>query len=316
MMKGSEMRKNINITDEQMHRFLEHFYRYFKTGYAFEEFLKKYLERIGLDEVLVTQRSNDGGIDLEAVRYGVGGLDEADSVKYYVQAKRNKPGSVIPIEKVRALRGVMPSGSKGIFITTAAFSKKTKEFVGEDLTRPIILIDGEKLINSCIEMEIGFVYTPEFSESAMDEFNKPDDNIRESRENPVEEEESNVNADNAIGINADDKRNTNTDSGSNINAAGFIVNKDITANDIRARILRLPRAILEKLPADQKTVDITIDGIGKKRFSLDSSRCYVSGGVTEIYRMNGLIDKDGTYNPRTAVWRYRDGGDIWVHIKD
>lgn len=33
-----------------------------------------YLEKIGLDEVVVTQRSSDGGIDLEAVRYGVGGL--------------------------------------------------------------------------------------------------------------------------------------------------------------------------------------------------------------------------------------------------
>lgn len=36
--------------------------------------MKVYLEKIGLDEVVVTQRSSDGGIDLEAVRYGVGGL--------------------------------------------------------------------------------------------------------------------------------------------------------------------------------------------------------------------------------------------------
>lgn len=56
--------------------------------------------------MLVTQRSSDGGIDLEAIRYGVGGLAGADSVEYYVQAKRNKPGTTIPIEKVRALRGV------------------------------------------------------------------------------------------------------------------------------------------------------------------------------------------------------------------
>lgn len=74
-----------------------------------------YLEKIGLDEVVVTQRSSDGGIDLEAVRYSVGGFAGADAVDYFVQAKRNKLGTTIPIEKVRALRGVMPSGSKGIF---------------------------------------------------------------------------------------------------------------------------------------------------------------------------------------------------------
>lgn len=39
-----------------------------------------YFEKIGLDEVIVTQRSSDGGIDLEAVRYGVGGFDGADAV--------------------------------------------------------------------------------------------------------------------------------------------------------------------------------------------------------------------------------------------
>ena len=68
------MRKNIEISNEKINEFLEQFYGYFESGYAFEEFLKVYLEKIGLDEVVVTQRSSDGGIDLEAVRYGVGGL--------------------------------------------------------------------------------------------------------------------------------------------------------------------------------------------------------------------------------------------------
>lgn len=131
------MRKNIEISDEKINEFLEQFYSYFESGYAFEEFLKVYLEKIGLDEVVVTQRSSDGGIDLEAVRYGVGGFAGADAVDYFVQAKRNKPGTTIPIEKVRALRGVMPSGSKGIFITTASYSKKTEEFVDADPSRPI-----------------------------------------------------------------------------------------------------------------------------------------------------------------------------------
>ena len=63
------MRKNIEISEDEIKEFLEQFYGYFENGYAFEEFLKVYLEKIGLDEVIVTQRSSDGGIDLEAIRY-------------------------------------------------------------------------------------------------------------------------------------------------------------------------------------------------------------------------------------------------------
>ena len=79
------MRKNIEISDEKINEFLEQFYSYFESGYAFEEFLKVYLEKIGLDEVVVTQRSSDGGVDLEAVRYGVGGFAGADAVDYFAR---------------------------------------------------------------------------------------------------------------------------------------------------------------------------------------------------------------------------------------
>lgn len=34
------MRKNIEISDEKISEFLEQFYGYFESGYAFEEFLK------------------------------------------------------------------------------------------------------------------------------------------------------------------------------------------------------------------------------------------------------------------------------------
>ena len=59
------MRKNIDISDEQVNEFLRTTLWLLDSGYAFEEFLKVYLEKIGLDEVIVTQRSSDGGIDLK-----------------------------------------------------------------------------------------------------------------------------------------------------------------------------------------------------------------------------------------------------------
>lgn len=45
------MRKNTEITKEQFKVLLDEFYSYFETGYAFEEFLKVFLEKIELDEV-------------------------------------------------------------------------------------------------------------------------------------------------------------------------------------------------------------------------------------------------------------------------
>lgn len=44
---------------------------------------------MGLDEVEVTQRSRDGGIDLTAIRKGVGDFSEIDITHYYIQAKRH-----------------------------------------------------------------------------------------------------------------------------------------------------------------------------------------------------------------------------------
>lgn len=268
------MRKNIEISDEKINEFLEQFYGYFESGYAFEEFLKVYLEKIGLDEVVVTQRSLDGGIDLEAIRYGVGGLAGTDSVEYYVQAKRNKPGTSIPIEKVRALRGVMPSGSKGIFVTTAGYSKKTQEFVDADTSRPIILIDGKALVESCIDNEIGFVFTPVFSKDAMD----------------------------ALKDSSDDLPQENGDTSVNENVK-LIVDKQISSNDIRARILRLPKAVTNLLPEDAQKVKVVFNGLSEKELTIAKNRAYLAG-VTDLYKDSGLIADDGSYNPCKAIWMY------------
>ena len=279
------MRKNIEISEEKIKEFLEQFYGYFESGYAFEEFLKVYLEKIGLDEVVVTQRSSDGGIDLEAIRYGVGGLAGADSIEYYVQAKRNKTGTTIPIEKVRALRGVMPSGSKGIFITTAGYSKKTREFVDSDPSRPIILIDGKALVESCIDNEIGFVFTPVFSKNAMDVLKDSSDDLRQE--------------------------NSTSDTNEGVK---LIVDKQISANDIRARILRLPKAIINLLSEDAKKVKVVFNGLTPKDLTIAKNRCYLAG-VTELYKDSGLITEDGLYNPCKAIWKYSEDK-IEIEIKE
>ena len=62
------MQISSNISNEEIKSLQKSFYEYFETGYAFEDFLKEYLLKMGLDEVEITQRSRDGGIDLTAIR--------------------------------------------------------------------------------------------------------------------------------------------------------------------------------------------------------------------------------------------------------
>lgn len=104
-----------------------------------------------MDEISITQRSRDGGIDLTAVRPGVSNFSDEDTVHYYIQAKRNDHSSTISVTKVRELKGTIPFSQKGIFITTAKFSKDAIAESNNDPSKSVVSIDGKKLIESCID---------------------------------------------------------------------------------------------------------------------------------------------------------------------
>lgn len=210
------MRKNIDLSEEEYKSIIDSFYSYFEDGYKFEEFLKVYLEKIGLEEVFVTKKSGDGGIDLTAVRKGIGGLSNAVDESFYIQAKRYAPGNTMPPEKIRALRGSFGSGV-GIFITTGKVSDKAKlEAQQVDPSRPVIVIDGKELVSTCIEKEIGFTFKPAFSKIALDNIMKKPSAATARLEATVE--------------------------------------RVVTENDIRAYILVMPRAIKDKLPEEVFTI--------------------------------------------------------------
>ena len=81
------MRITETISDTKLKEYLLEFYSYFTSGYEFEDFLKPFLESLGLSEVVVTKRSGDDGVDLFAVRKGIDEIAGADYVKYKIQAK-------------------------------------------------------------------------------------------------------------------------------------------------------------------------------------------------------------------------------------
>lgn len=279
------MKRIFDLTDVEIDSFLKEFYAYFDTGYEFEEFLKIYLEKIGLDEVSVTQRSRDGGIDLKAIRKGVGDFSDADSVEYYVQAKRNKPGSTVPVAKVRELKGTIPFGHKGIFITTAKFSRDAAAEAGNDISKPVILIDGKALISSCIDNELGFVFKPAFSKQALD----------------MLKEANQSNEDHLPVVEA-----TSEDS--------IVVERQITLNDIRVRMLIIPRDIIHRIPPDAKQIKVRFEDMPEKALKIDKHRRFLSG-VTEYYKRYNLIEEDGSYTSKRAVWRYSDGR-IQIKLKE
>lgn len=274
-----------DFTEEELRKLLDEFYSYFQNGFEFEEFLKPFLESIGLVEVFVTKKTGDDGIDLIAVKNGLAEIDNADSVKYRVQAKRNSPQSTISPEKIDALRGNLNFNEKGLFITTAKVSKKAKEqAVTKDPYKPVFVIDGIDLIRICIDKQIGFAYKPVFSTSALDEFTN---------------------------------KNQELVSSINLNSSADLatVEKTITTNDVRVHIISLPRVIIDKINNNDKkqSMKLIVNGSDHYSATFCPSRNYLSQ-VTEIFRKYGLIQDDGTVIEKKAKWAIDTQQNIYLTI--
>jgi restriction system protein len=95
-------------------------------------------------------RTGDGGID------GLIAQDELGLDLIYIQAKRLKPGVVVPVGEVRDFVGSLDArhAAKGVFVTTSHFSAAAAEFCGQ-ISRRVALIDGTRLAELMIRHNIG-----------------------------------------------------------------------------------------------------------------------------------------------------------------
>lgn len=117
---------------------------------AFEHLVKRLLESMGYENVRVTSPSNDKGVDVVAdIELGI------TSVREVVQAKKHK--RTIQRKDLDALRGSLHrfGAVRGTIISTAQFSRGTREAAFEKGAAPVTLIDGEKLIDLLIEHGLG-----------------------------------------------------------------------------------------------------------------------------------------------------------------
>ena len=254
------------LTEEEICEYQNELYNYFSNGYDFEIFLKNYLIKMGLDEVHVTKKSRDGGIDLTAIRKGVGDFSNADITQYYIQAKRNHPSKKISPAKIRELKGTLFPGMKGMFITTSDFTSNAKLETNNDLSRPIVPINGKDLVISCIDNEIGFLYKPIFNKKEMDKFINKDKN-KKYRE------------------------------------MGDYITKTITSNDIRARIISIPSLILNKFTEDQLTMKVIVNDNKEYCFSINRGRNYFAK-VSQFMKDYGLLSEEGIFEPKQIKWLY------------
>lgn len=127
-----------------------------QTPTFFEHLVVKLLTKMGYggflkDSGVVTQRSGDEGID------GIIREDKLGFDMIYIQAKRWEQNSTIGRPAVQGFVGALAGkgATKGLFITTAKFTKEAKEYVSQQHATKIVLVDGVTLAKLMIEYNVG-----------------------------------------------------------------------------------------------------------------------------------------------------------------
>jgi restriction system protein len=117
---------------------------------GFERFCQRLLRESGFQDVTVTGRSGDGGID------GVGILQVNTLVSFKVLFQCKRYSGSVAVAQVRDFRGAMMGrADKGIILTTGSFTADARKEAVRDGVPPIELVDGEKLIDMLEQLELG-----------------------------------------------------------------------------------------------------------------------------------------------------------------
>lgn len=131
----------------------------------FEELTGQLLAEIGFENVEVTNRSGDGGIDVKGELI-VGGVIKT---KMAVQVKR-WTHNVHP-QVVTQLRGSLGPHEQGLIITTSDFSVGAVQEASDPYKAPIALMNSKELVELMAEYQVGIKKT-EISVLELDESEK------------------------------------------------------------------------------------------------------------------------------------------------
>lgn len=134
---------------------------------GFERICQRLLREAGFEQVVVTGKSSDGGID----GHGILKVNPLVSFNVIFQCKRYKESVSSP--QIRDFRGAMSGrADKGIFITTGRFTHEAKKEARRDGAHPIELVDGDMLVDMFEKLELGVkpVTTYEIDHSFFKEY--------------------------------------------------------------------------------------------------------------------------------------------------
>jgi len=117
---------------------------------GFERLSQRLLREAGFQNVVVTGKSGDGGIDGN----GVLEINPFVSFKVMFQCKRFQKS--VTASQIRDFRGaIIGRAEKGIFITTGTYTTSAKDEARRDGVIPIELVDGDKLVEMFEKLEMG-----------------------------------------------------------------------------------------------------------------------------------------------------------------
>jgi restriction system protein len=136
---------------------------------GFERLCQRLLREAGFQQVTVTGRTGDNGID----GHGILELNAFVTFKVLFQCKRYKGSVGTP--QIRDFRGAMEGrADKGIILTTGTFTQEAKREARRDGARPIELVDGDKLVDMFEKLELGLRPKTVFEvdEKFFEEFSK------------------------------------------------------------------------------------------------------------------------------------------------
>jgi restriction system protein len=125
---------------------------------GFERFAQRLLLVSGFQEVEVTGKSGDGGID------GIGRLQVNPMVSTKVLFQCKRYIGTVGSKEVRDFRGAMAGRSEnGIIVTTGGFSAEARREAIRDGVSPIELVDGPRLIELCQQLQLGLLPVTTFA---------------------------------------------------------------------------------------------------------------------------------------------------------
>ena len=132
---------------------------------GFEKFCTVLLGQLGYDDLEVTRRGADGGIDGHGnFRQGVVRIKSAFQAKRWKDATVGRP-------EVDRFRGAIQGGfDHGVFLTTSRFSSDAQDASVKKGAITVLLLDGSGIADLMIEYGIGIVKQPIYLSEVDDAF--------------------------------------------------------------------------------------------------------------------------------------------------